>query len=162
MTDWEFAKSQHQCSRCQALLQELEEYYSALYDRPEGFQRIDLCQKCWQGPSDDMFSFWKTQVPAKEARPRRFVNDDVLLDFFQRLEGATEDLKVNFRYILCLVLMRKKLLKFEGTRRDAVGEFLKIKLRGQDAVQEVFNPDLTPEKMEQVTVEVGQILNVQL
>ena len=161
MTDWEIAKSQYRCSACSIVLNELEEYHSVLYDRPEGFERKDLCNACWHGSADDMFSFWKTQVPSREVKPRRFVDDEVLIDFFQRLEGATEESKVNFRYILCLVLMRKKLLKFEGTRRDAAGEFLRIKLRGQDAVQEVFNPGITAEKMEQVTVEVGQILNVQ-
>ncbi len=162
MTEWEIAKSQHQCSTCQGPFQELQEYYSALYEVGDTFQRKDFCITCWKGPADDMFSFWKTQVPAKEAKPKKFVDDDVIIDFFRRLEGATEDLKINFRYILALVLMRKKLVRFEGTRRDPSGEFLKVKLRGEDTVQEVFNPNMTPEMMQQVTVEVGRILNVQL
>ena len=162
MTDWGITRSQYQCSRCGVAFNELQEYHSALYENPQGFERKDFCQTCWSGGADDMFSFWKTQVPAKEAKAKRFVDDEVLIDFFARLENATEELKINFRYILALVLMRKKLLKFEGTRRDSSGEFLKVKVRGQDAVQEVFNPSMTPEKMEQVTVEVGRILNVQL
>ena len=162
MSEWEIARSQERCTVCGSVFGELEEYYSALVEKPDGFERRDFCAKCWQGGSDEMFSFWKTQVPAKEAKPKRFVDDEVLVDFFEKLTGATEEVKVNFRYMLALVLMRKKLLKFEGTRRDESGEFLKVKLRGRDETLEVFNPDLDKEKMEQVTEEIGRILNVQL
>ena len=150
------------CSRCETVFEELQEYYSAIYERPESFERRDFCSKCWPGGADEMFSFWKRRVPPKEMKPKKFVDDEMLLDFFKRLDGATEELKVNFRYILALVLMRKRLLKFEGTRRDETGEYLKIKLRRRDTLQEVFNPDLTEEKIGQVTDEIGHILNVRL
>ncbi len=162
MTEWEIARSQRRCAGCETGFEELEVYHSALYERPDGFDRRDFCRRCWQGATDEMFSFWKTQVPAREAKPKRFVDDEVLVDFFEKLTGATEEVKVNFRYMLALVLMRKKLLKFEGTRRDGTVEVLKVKLRGRDEVLEVLNPDLDQEKMEQVTEEIGRILNVQL
>ena len=162
MTEWEFARSQRRCAGCDAAFEELEAYHSALYERPGGFERRDFCRTCWQGATEEMFSFWKTQVPPREVKPKRFVDDEVLVDFFEKLTGATEEVKVNFRYMLALVLMRKKLLKFEGTRRDEAGEFLKVKLRGRDAVLDVLNPDLDQERMEQVTEEIGRILNVQL
>ena len=162
MSEWEIARSQERCTVCGSVFGELEEYYSALVEKPDGFERRDFCAKCWQGGSDEMFSFWKTQVPAREVKPKRFVDDEVLIDFFERLAGTTEEVKVNFRYILALVLMRKKLLRFEGTRRDESAEYLKVKLRGQNDIQEVYNPDLTQERIEQVTEEIGRILNVQL
>ena len=162
MSEWEITRSQQRCGRCETVFEELQEYYSAIYERPEGFERMDFCMKCWPGGTDEMFSFWKRRVPPKEVKPKKFVDDEMLIDFFERLSGATEELKVNFRYILALVLMRKRLLKLEGTRRDETGEYLKIKLRGRDAVQEVFNPDLTEEKIGHVTEEIGHILNVRL
>ena len=161
MTEWQIARSRHLCSECEKAFQELESYYSALYETAEGFERRDFCMSCWKGPSEEMFSFWKTQVPAKAAKPKRFVDDEVLVDFFSRLEGATEDVKVNFRYILALVLMRKKLVKFEGTRRDESGEYLVVKLRGEDRLQEVRNPDLTEEQIQEVSQELSTILQAE-
>ena len=162
MHEWEIAKSERVCRGCGRQFAELEEYVSALYEREGGFQRSDFCAACWRGPTDETFSFWKTQVPARQAKPRLFVDDDVLLDFFERLEGATDELKQNFRFILTLMLMRKRLVKFVGTRRDGSGEWMQVKVRGADQVKEVFNPGLTEEKIQQVTEEVGRILNVQL
>ena len=164
MTDWEIAKSQHQCSGLCSGFQRAPGVSFCPLRNPRILRAQGLLLRLLERLVSlrGRLLFWKSSpVPPKEAKAKRFVDDDVLIDFFARLENATEELKINFRYILALVLMRKKLLKFEGTRRDSSGD-ISIKLRGQDAVQEVFNPPMTPEKMEQVTVEVGRILNVSL
>jgi hypothetical protein len=109
-----------------------------------------------------MFSAWQTQVPAKEQKKKLLVDDDVLVDFFDRLEGAADELKVNFRYILALVLMRKKVLKFIDVRRTDETEVLVLRMRGEKTDVEVVNPGLDEEKIARVTEEVGKILNVEL
>jgi len=162
MSEWEIARSERVCGGCGKQFEELQEYYSALYDRGDQFERKDFCLGCWTGPTEEMFSFWKTQTPSREAKVKKFVDDEVLMDFFERLDGATEELKANFRFILTLVLMRKRLLKFEGTRREGGVEWMRVKRRGDLQVKEVLNPGLTEEKIGQVTEEVGRILNVQL
>jgi hypothetical protein len=127
-----------------------------------GFVRLDVCTDCWKGGTPDMFSFWQTKVPPKEEKRRLLVDDDVLLDFFLKLEGATDELKVNFRYILSLVLMRKKILKFRDVKRVEAGEFLVLEQARGKTTFEVLNPQMSEENIARLTEEVGKILNVQL
>ena len=160
--DWQILRGEKRCATCGKEFEEEETYYSALYDRRTEFERFDFCTDCWNGETPEMFSFWQTRVPPKEQKRRLLVDDDVLLDFFRRLQGATDELKINFRYILALVLMRRKLLKFSDVKRTDEGEFLVLQVRKEKTTFDVLNPQLDEEKIVRVTEEVGKILNVQL
>ncbi|KPL02698.1 MAG: hypothetical protein AMK75_02355 [Planctomycetes bacterium SM23_65] len=160
--DWQILRGEKRCATCGKEFQEEETHYSALYDRRTEFERLDFCTACWNGETPEMFSFWQTRVPPKEQKRRLLVDDDVLLDFFRRLQGATDELKTNFRYILALVLMRRKILKFSDVKRINGQEFLVLQLRKERQTFEVLNPQLDEEKIARVTDEVGKILNVQL
>ena len=160
--DWQIARGERKCASCGREFQEEESYCSALYDRKTEFERQDFCTDCWNGETPEMFSFWQTRVPPREAKKKLLVDDDVLLDFFRRLEGATDELKVNFRYILTLILMRRKVLKFTDVKRSDDTEFLVVELRREKTTFDVLNPQLDEQKIAQVTEEVGTILNVQL
>lgn len=160
--DWQIARGEPRCSSCGKEFAQEEDYFSALYDRVTEFQRLDFCTECWRGETSEMFSFWQTRVPPRQEKKKLLVDDDVLLDFFRRLEGATDELKANFRYILALVLMRRKVLRFVDVKRTGDVESLVLELRREKTSFEVFNPRLDEEKILQVTEEVGKILNVQL
>ena len=160
--DWQIVRGEKRCATCGKGFEEEETYCSALYDRQTEFERLDFCTNCWNGETPEMFSFWQTRVPPKEQKKRLLVDDDVLLDFFRRLQGATDELKINFRYILALVLMRRKILKFADVKRTDDGEFLVLQMRKEKTTFDVFNPQLDEEKIVRVTEEVGKILNVEL
>ena len=159
---WKIQKGERKCATCDRAFADLESYYSALFDRGEEFTRLDYCAACWKGETPEMFSFWQTRMPAKEEKRKLLVDDGVLVDFFLKLEGATDELKVNFRYILSLVLMRKRLLKFVDVKRGEAGEFLVMEMPKERQRFEIFNPQLSEEKIALLTEEVGKILNVQL
>ena len=97
--DWKIQRGERKCSSCSKEFAELESYHSALYDRGSEFVRQDMCAGCWKGETEEMFSVWQTRMPAKEEKKKLLVDDSVLMDFFLKLEGATDELKVNFRYI---------------------------------------------------------------
>jgi hypothetical protein len=106
----------------------------ATTELPAPFVRIDLCENCWnQGRRPEqlspvalglleegqtarfsMFSFWKTTMPLPQQKKKLLVDDSVLMDVFQRMEGKSEPQEVRFRFVLALILMRKRLLKYEG------------------------------------------------
>jgi len=161
-TEWRILRGEKRCTLCQKPFEEKENYYSALYDRKTTFERLDFCTACWKGETAEMFSFWQTRTPMKDEKRKLLVDDDVLLDFFRRLEGAEDELKVNFRYILALVLMRRKILKFTDVKRGEGSETLVLTLPKEKATFEVRNPQLDEEKIVRVTEEVGKILNVQI
>ena len=160
MSEWNIKRGDQKCTACAHEFAEQEEYFSALYDENRQFVRRDYCLRCWDGQErEKMFSFWRTRVPVKE-QETRIVDDEILMNFFLRLQGETEPMKLNFRYVLALLLMRKKLLKLEDIRYDERGEALVLKHRDEDKRFVVHNPQLTEEQIQQVTGEVGKILNV--
>jgi hypothetical protein len=161
--EWNVARPKRVCV-CGRELAENETYYAALYEQGEEFVRRDYCAPCWEKAKAEggQFSFWKTAVPPKEQKRRLFADDEVLLDFFFRLENAEEEQKRHFFYLLGLILMRKKLLKFEDIERRDGQEFLCLRVPREDRVVRVANPRLTDEQIEAVKGQLSEILDFQV
>ena len=165
--DWNIAKSLHRCSHCDKEFAEEEPYFSALYDAGPEFARKDFCTGCWSssegGLREGAFSFWKTEVPKVDEPRRVFVDDNVIFDFFCRLASEEhEPVKRNFRYILGLMLMRKKKLKFKDVVRKDGKEYLVLRRSRTHEEHRVLNPDLSDEEMEQVRNDLTQILQTEV
>jgi hypothetical protein len=138
------------------------------------WQRLNFCPQCWNsgkrpaGPAE-MFSFWKTVVPESQKKAKIYVDDSVLLDLFNRLAEREEIMDLRFRFVLALLLMRKRLLKYEGA--SALPDELQQKFghltplpeawnmtqRGGTAVV-VLNPHLTAEQIGEVSQQLSGIL----
>ncbi len=162
--DWNIAKSLHRCSSCDKEFTEEEPYFSALFDAEAEFERKDFCTACWDTAGHEAaFSFWRTEVPKPDEPRRVFVDDNVIFDFFLRL-AAEEDqpLRRNFRYILGLMLMRKKKLKFKDVVRQDGKEYLVLRRSRTKEEHRVLNPQLTDEEAEQVRQELTQILETEV
>jgi len=137
-----------------------EKFYSVLYDRGATLERQDYSAEGWQGPPADAFSFWMGRVPNKGTGTRLHVDEEALFDFFQRLTDETEPRKQNFRYILALLLMRKKRLKFEGVRTENEAECLILRCARTHRTYKVVNPHLSEEELASVQDEVHQVLGL--
>ncbi len=181
IADWEVAKTQGMCAGCGQSFEPKQEYYAALAEGSEqteqgavgqgqkekseagvGFERRDYCEECWQRESPKIFCFWKTSVPEPTEKKKLLVDDEVLLEFFERLEQASERVKINFRFVLALILMRKRILKYEQTQ---LREGQEIWIMGQVREQskhEVLNPQLDDAQIEEVSEELRAILRSEL
>jgi hypothetical protein len=93
-----------------------------------------------------------------DANRRPPIDDDMLMECFQRLDGATEPAKLNFRYVVALLLMRRKRFKFEDSKKDADGDTLLVRDSRTGARHTVADPGLTEEQMSAVQSEVYQML----
>ncbi len=165
-----------------------EECYSALVDIPPdhrekndqlGMRRVDISLASWeQGHRPPhLFSFWKTTIPEPSSKKKTYVDDAVLMNLLRRLEDAEEPQRLAFRYVVALILMRKKLLRFDGTQRCddpaddgpvqewwvftpkrdvAKGHFGKW---ADDETLTVLDPNLDASQIEQVTAQLDQVLD---
>ena len=98
-------------------------------------------------------------MPPKEHKRRLFADDEVLLDFFTRLEHDTEEQRRHFYYLLALILMRKKILKFEDIERVDDAELLVLYYKPEDRRFRVPDPKLAEEQIEAVKDQLSQILD---
>ena len=140
---------------------------AVLRETAEAFVREDYCLPCWQGnPREegaDIVGVWKAHVPPPADKKRMFVDDEMLVNLFHRLEEAVEPAKVNFRFVLALVLMRKKMLVYDRMESAAGVEVWQMHFRGlSEQVHRVVNPHLDEEKIAEVSGHLGEILQGEL
>jgi hypothetical protein len=158
MTDYQIEAITRRCAATGRELRPGEKFYTALLDVDGKFVRRDYSGEAWQGPPAQAFSFWVGRVPPQDQARRPRIDDELLLDCFQRLQGQAEADKVNFRYVIALLLMRRKRLKFEEARTAAGQEILCLRCGKTRTLYEVLNPRLTEEQMAAVQDEVFKVL----
>lgn len=160
MADWEIKKTLGQCSGTGREFAVDEEYFAALVETPEGFERRDFSADYWEREKPPVYCFWKTKMPNPDLKKKVFVDDEMLIAFFERLAEETAPEKVNFRFVLTLVLMRKRKLKYDGCRIEDGKEIWTLKVTGQDRMVDAVNPHLAEDQIEGLTSQMGQILQM--
>jgi hypothetical protein len=158
MIDYQIQPPTRRCAATGRKLRPGEKFYTLLLDQGGKFIRQDYSSEAWQGPPEGTFSFWTGRVPAQEENRRPRIDDDLLVDCFHRLEGQNDPGRVNFRYVLALLLMRRKRLQFAEARNDGEREILLLRCARTRAQYQVVNPRLTEEEMAAVQEEVFQVL----
>lgn len=162
MDEWEIDKPLGHCYGTGRKIQPGEEYFGALVETDQGLQRRDFCTAFWQKEKPNVFCFWKTKLPHPDQKKHRFVDDEMLMAFFERMEKETEQEKINFRFVLSLILMRKRRLKYDSSRTENGKEIWQLKIVGENQFVEVIKPNLDDEQIQQLTSQIGQILQTDL
>jgi hypothetical protein len=158
MTDYQIQENTRRCAATGRELKPGEPFYSVLIDEGARFVRKDYSSEAWQGPPAGCFSFWAGRVPDQDDKRHPRIDDDLLVDCFQRLEGQTEPGRVNFRYVVALLLMRRKRFKFEEARTEGGLETLCLRCTRTRTLYQVVNPRLTEIEMTAVQDEVFKVL----
>jgi hypothetical protein len=162
MADWEINRPLGQCCGSGKKIGCGEDYYGALVETEQGLVRRDFSDEYWEREKPPVFCFWKTKLAAPNEKKQLFVSDDMLMAFFERLAHETDPEKVNFRFVLALVLMRKRRLKYDGTKMDEGHETWCLRVAGDKDLVEVVNPHLDENQIEVLTSQIGQILQADL
>ena len=145
-----------------------EKFMAALRETPQGFERVDVSMRAWaEFDRKDVVAFWQTTMPKTEQKKKLFVDDEVLCQLFERLADVQEPAKLNFRFVLGLILMRKRMLIYETTRHEQTTEgsdkeLWTVRFKGRDDRLDLLNPRLTEEQVGEVSQQLGEILNEEL
>ena len=158
MIDYQIQASNRQCCVTGRTLEPGEVCYSALLAEGGRLVRRDYCRDAWQGPPPGAVGYWQGKVAAREADRRPVIDDDVLTECFTRLEGQQEPAQVSFRYVVGLLLMRRKRLKFDDVRVEDGREILCLRCSQTRQVHEVINPALSDNEIQAVQEEVFKVL----
>jgi len=151
------------CAVCGADIVPGDKFVAAIRETPTGFERLDINTDCWQNfDRANLLGFWQTTMPSAEEKKKLFVDDQVLCELFERLADVTEPAKVNFRFVLGLILMRKRLIVYETTRHDDGKDVWVVRMKGKDQRLALTDPKLNEQEMTEVSQQLGQILNEEL
>ncbi len=135
---------------------------AGLRETEAGFERVDVKLDAWPGVDRLSFvGFWRTTMPHPDAQPKRnpLVDDTTLGELLVRLADVVEPEKRAFRFILALILMRKRLLNLESTRDTSDGRVWQMKLRGRDELLSIAEVSPSEDQIANVQTMLGEILN---
>jgi hypothetical protein len=161
MAEWDIHKPSGVCSGSGKVIEPDEEFIAALIETPGGLQRRDYSAEYWMANRPGTYCHWKSIMPKDDKKKKIFVDNDMLLAFFERLASETDEEKVNFRFVLTLVLMRKRLVKYDSSENIDGKEIWTVKITGRDEKAQVVNPNITEDKIEQLSEQLGQILQIE-
>jgi hypothetical protein len=160
-TDWTIQSRSPHCAATGIAFADGEHFYTLLFHERDGFRREDLCEEAFRnrGDSPAPFSFWRSKFEPPQAAPPEAVSrqtaEDLLRDYM--LEPGIEH--ANARYILALMLERKRLLREVEVKRGGDGSLTRIYEHAKTG--EVFvvpDPQLRLDQVEQVQMQVAGLL----
>ncbi|MFM1936689.1 MAG: hypothetical protein RI990_1648 [Planctomycetota bacterium] len=131
------------------------------------FVRRDCSLDAWEAGHrpEGMVCFWRTVVPAADQKRRLLVDDDTLMELFDRLEGDDRAQRMAYRWLMCLILLRKKLLRQVRVERDGTAERWLVQKRGVDDTVPpiaVVNPMLRDEDLQELAEHLGEVMQSEL
>jgi len=120
--DFEVKKCTRRCAKTDRELHPGESFYSVLVPEGAEVRRVDYCLEAWESPPENAIGFWRSQMPDPNARKVDWAPSDVILHYFQKL--ADQPQQADTRYVLSLLMIRRRLLRLEETEVEEGREVL--------------------------------------
>ena len=156
LIDFEVTHCSRQCAASGRTLAPGETYFSTLQMEAGKPVRRDCSVEEWRGAPEDAIAWWKAAVPRGDASKPKLAPQDVLLNLFAEL--AEQPAEADFRYVLGLLLIRRRILKLEETRRDAAGEVMVLECPRRNETYELRATTPDPMQTEQLQQRMIELL----
>ncbi|MBL1216172.1 MAG: hypothetical protein D8M59_01605 [Planctomycetes bacterium] len=146
-------------------------YIATLCEQEESddFARLDYHIEPWESGQrpDRLYSYWRAVMPDANAPKNALVDDAVLQALFERLgEDDDRPQRAAYRYVIGLILMRKRLLKHVGMKRDDDGRSVWLVVpKGSPPEEEpieMVDPQLSEDQQRDVADQLGEVLRSEL
>lgn len=124
MIDYEVQRCTRKCAVTQRELQSGETFYSTLSAEGARVVRHDYSVEAWQGPPEGVLGWWKSQVPGREGKKVTLAPNEVMLELLEQL--ADEPQRQDMRYVLALLLVRRRVLRLEEVQHNELGQEVSV------------------------------------
>jgi hypothetical protein len=158
MTNYQIHGPARVCAATGRELRPGEAVLSVLRDEDGQFVRTDYSADAWPGPPAGAIAWWAGRIPEAGRVGKPTINDDLLVDCFEHLADTADPARQKFRYVVALLLMRRKRFKFEDARKRDERESLVVRDAKSGRRFEVDDPQLTEPEMDAVRDEVFRVL----
>jgi hypothetical protein len=159
--DWSI---QHRADRCAVTGEPFrngDAFYTLLFYEKGEFRREDLSEAAFKARNENIqpFSFWRSKFETPPPPAPEALGKQTAEDLLRRYMAEQSPEHSNARYILAIMLERKKLLKEIEARRGADGSLTRIYEHAKTG--EVFvipDPQLRLEQIAEVQAQVAGLL----
>ena len=96
-----------------------EKIFSVLLEENGEIQRRDLCAEAFAATRrpENALAWWSSRLPSSAEKKEKLAPNDALTDFFESLADRPDEAAL--RYVLALLLTRRRVLRFEREEFDA-------------------------------------------
>lgn len=155
--EYEVARPTRKCAATGRELHEGETCYSVLVSEGARYRRVDYAPEAWNGPPEKAVGWWRSKVPSKAPPRPKWAPHDVLLNLFLSMEGRPAE--GDRRYVLALLLIRRRIVRLEETQVDAQGrETLVVYCPREDATFKVPVTNPSAERIHEIDGELAALL----
>ena len=155
-SQWNIQRRATRCSVTDQPFSDGEVFHTLLFEEKQGLRREDLCEEAWKQRLPELipFCYWKSKYekPA-EAMPRQGVES-----LLRRLSIEDEPHTLHVRYILVLMLERKRLLKPVDEKPSDEGRLLIYEHTKTGEAFIVTDPMLRLDQIETIQQQVYDLL----
>ena len=146
MADWKLGRRRGGCADCEREFLEKEPHHTMLALEDLEILRVDLCRECFaKREIDDSEVWWRTRHTVAEKKGVQLDLESIHA-LFTALDAREEQGWRELRYLLCLILMRKRRLKVIGVRRIDGAEVFVVRKPRTENEEIVYVFDFTPER----------------
>jgi hypothetical protein len=155
--EWEIKSRARCCARTGKPFEEGEYFYTLLFREGGGFRREDISEKAWAERNENIepFSFWRSRYEAPTPTPAEPLPKDDAESLLRRLIAEGNPASENARYILALMLERKRVLRPVESSETSL---LVYEHAGTGESIVLANPDLSLETLSAIQNEVYEML----
>ena len=160
MTEWDIQLRANACTGCQQAFADKQAYHTLLALTPAGYSRLDLCGVCFQAAErSGVLSYWQGEFKMPTPPPPEPIQKENAETLLRKLVESTDPNHAAARYILAVMLERKKLLKHRDTVTDPQGNELLIYEHAQSGESfTVPDPHLRLDQLAEVQEHVAELL----
>jgi hypothetical protein len=166
MVEWNIQARAHVCHACGGAFVDRQSYHTLLLDIRGGYQRLDVCDRCWaaeyaagavQRPG--FVSHWQGVYEVPEARPEP-IQKETAETLLRKLIERNEPADVAVTFILAVMLERKRVLKVKDQVRRDDGRLFVYEHGRTGDVFTIRDPALRLDELEVVQRDVARLLEL--
>lgn len=155
--DYEIQRCTRRCAATDREFAPGEEFFSVLIAEGAELRRLDYCAEAWEGPPENATGWWRSRMPSVSEKRMHWAPNDVMLQFFEELENQPE--RGDMRFVLALLLVRRRVLREEDRARDESGREVTVLLCPRNDKTYTV-PTVLPnsQRVEEIQEELAQLL----
>ena len=160
MTEWDIQSRSENCTACRQPFADKAAYHTLLSFTTGGYTRRDLCPACFATASrDGVFSYWLGEFRTPPPPPPEPIQKETAETLLRKLVESTDPNHAAARYILAVMLERKRILRHRETTAGEQGAELLVYEHGRTGESfTIPDPHLRLDQLEEVQRQVADLL----